>query len=161
MNSKQVFYSCCTWLSYQINRLYYNNVHYIWCAPYFDPQSRLNPDNNVPPTSSPKEIYWNLKKEVESGDRHSAKVAQNRIGIQKGADHKLRSGIITNEQHTEITEMIAAAELHHFRPVLYIIPAEPIQKIIHPVPIKDRAHILSEEYIIEQLPRALFDAVEL
>jgi hypothetical protein len=161
LNTKIILYSCSTWLSFQINRLYYNNLHYTWCTPYFDPQSQLNPQNSVPPTSSPKEIYWNLKKEIDAGDRHSAKVAQNKIGLQRGADVKLRNNIITSAQHKEILEIIEASDLQDYRPILYIIPAEPIRPLLQLVPIKDRANILSEEYIIEQLPRHLFDAIEL
>lgn len=161
VNTKSIFYSCCTWLSFQINQSYYGKLHYIWCAPYFDPQSRLNPYNSVPPTSSPREIYWNLHKEVQAGDRHSAKIIQNRAGLQRGADIKLRIGAITSDQHREILEIVAAAEPRDFRPILYVIPGSPVAGMLRSVAVQDKAHVMSEEFIIETLPRHLFDAVEL
>ncbi len=161
MNSRCVYYSCCTWISFQIARLYYGNVHYVWCAPYYDPRSTLNPHNMVPPTSSPREIYTNLRKEVEAGDRHSVKIAQNTAGLRRGADIKLKSGAITQAQHDEILDIIAAAQIADFKPLLYIIPAAAAKRLLKSVPVKDRAHMMSEEYIIESLPRSHFDAIEL
>ena len=161
MNSKNILYSCCTWLSYQIGQIYYGGFHYVWCAPYFDSKSRLNPDNAVPPTSNPKDIYWNLKREVEAGDKHSAKILQNRTGIQRGADVNLKLGNITSLKHQEILDIVAAAELVDFKPLLYIIPLEPVKPIIQMAAIKDRAHALSEEYIIERLPRDMFNAIDI
>jgi len=121
----------------------------------------MNLSNSVPPTSSPREIYWNLLKEVEARDLHSAKISQNRAGIQRGADIKLQAGVIERAQHTEILEIAAAAQTQDFRPLLLVIPALPITDLLHAVAVKDRASLLSEEYIIESLPRQLFDAIEL
>jgi hypothetical protein len=149
MNSKSIYYSCCTWLAFQVNQAYYRKAHYTWCTPYFDPPSRLNPYNSVPPTSSPKEIYWNLRREIDAGDKHSAKILQNRAGIQRGADVNLKIGYITSDAHQEILEIAAAAELRDFRPLLYVIPCEPVSQLIQPVAVKDRAHAFSEEYIID------------
>jgi hypothetical protein len=141
--------------------MYYGGCHYVWCTPYFNPASRMNLSNSVPPTSSPREIYWNLLKEVEARDLHSAKISQNRAGIQRGADIKLQAGVIERAQHTEILEIAAAAQTQDFRPLLLVIPALPITDLLHAVAVKDRASLLSEEYIIESLPRQLFDAIEL
>ncbi|MES2938577.1 MAG: hypothetical protein V4864_12905 [Pseudomonadota bacterium] len=115
----------------------------------------------VPPTSSPREIYTNLRKEVEAGDRHSVKIAQNTAGLRRGADIKLKSGAITQAQHDEILDIIAAAQIADFKPLLYIIPAAAAKRLLKSVPVKDRAHMMSEEYIIESLPRSHFDAIEL
>jgi hypothetical protein len=161
VNTKSIFYSCCTWLSYEISQRYYDGCHYVWCTPYFDPTSRMNPNNSVPPTSSPKAIYWSLLEEVKARDLHSAKISQNRAGIQRGADVKLGAGVIAQAQHTEILEIAAAAQAQDFHPILLIIPAPPIAALLRPVALKDRASLLSEEYIVERLPRQLFDAVEL
>jgi hypothetical protein len=161
MNNKNLYYSCCTWLAYQICQRYYGGHHYVWCTPFYDPTSRLSPSNSVPPTSNPREIYWNLKKEIEAADLHSAKISQNRSGLQRGADVKLAAGIINASQHKEILEIAAAAQPIDFKPLLFVIPGPPIQPLLKSVPVKDRASLLSEEYIIESLPRDLFDAVEL
>lgn len=161
MNNKSVCYSCCTWLSYEICQRYYRGNHYVWCTPYFDPSSRLSPHNSVPPTSNPREIYWNLLKEVQAGDLHSAKIAQNRSGIQRGADVQLKAGIIGIAEHRDILEIAAAAQPRDFSPLLFVIPVSPVAGLLQPVAVKYRASLLSEEYIIESLPRHRFDAIEL
>lgn len=121
----------------------------------------MNSSNSVPPTSSPKQIYRNLREEVDAGDWHSAKISQNRSGIQRGADVKLKAGIIDLAQHREILEIAVAAQARDFRPILFVIPAAPILSLLNPVAVNKRASLLSEEYIVESLPRHLFDAVEL
>jgi hypothetical protein len=44
---------------------------------------------------------------------------------------------------------------------MLVIPVLPIAGKLRLVPVKDRASLLSEEYIIENLPRYFFDAIEL
>lgn len=161
MNHKRIYYSCCTSLAYFICERYYGQHHYVWCTPYFDPSSRMSQNNCVPPTSNPRDIYWSLKKEVEAGDMHSSKVSSTRRNIQNGADAKLRAGMINAGTHTEILEVVLRAELHDFRPLLLVIPGLPVCRLLRPVPVSQRAAALSEEFLIENLPRKLFDAIEL
>lgn len=161
MNHKRIYYSCCTSLSYFICERYYGKHHYVWCTPYFDPSSRMSENNCVPTTSNPREIYWSLKKEVEAGDLHSAKVFSTRKNIQGGADAKLRAGLISAATHREILEVVLLAQLHEFKPLLLVIPGFPVCRLLRPVPVSERAAVLSEEFLIENLPRKLFDAIEL
>jgi hypothetical protein len=154
-------YSTATWLGYKINEQDYGGVHYVWCTPHFDPRSPfLGVASAVPPTSSPKAIYQSLFAEVEAGDRHSAKIAQNRLGIQRGADVQFRKGSITESARDEILAIVEAAEVRDFRPLLLVIPYALVAMKIRQVPIKDRAHPLSEEYNLERLPRDAFDVLE-
>src|SRR5262245_55156082 len=100
-------YSTYTWLAFIINQQYYGGMHYVWCTPHFDPGSPfLGTASAVPPTSSPKAIYFSLSAEVAAGDRHSAKVAQNRLGLQRGADVQYRNGVITVGQRDEILSIV-------------------------------------------------------
>jgi hypothetical protein len=161
MANPLILYSCGTWLAFTISETYYRGVHYVWCAPVFDPNSRFASPVAVPPTSSPREIYHNLFEEITRGDKHSAKVAQNRLGILRGADKKLSQGIITAAQRDEIIAIASCAELRDFRPLLIVIPFKIVSKRVKQVPIKDRAHPLSEEFIIENLQRSEFDILEL
>jgi hypothetical protein len=43
---------------------------------------------------------------------------------------------------------------------LYVIPHGVVETKIRPVPLADRAHPLSEEYIIDALSRSEFDVIE-
>jgi hypothetical protein len=155
-----ILYSCNTWLAYTINETYYQRVHYVWCTPVFDPTSPFASVSAIPPTSSPREIYDTLFEEIRRGDRHSAKVAQNRLGILRGADVRLSQGIITAAQRDEIIAIESCADLHDFRPLLLVIPFALVRPRVKQVPIKDRAHPLSQEFIIENLARSEFDVLE-
>ena len=161
MNHKRIYYSCCTTLAYFICERYYGKHHYVWCTPYFDPSSRMSENNCVPTTSNPRDIYWNLKKEVDGGDLHSLKISWNRLKVQHGADAKLASGVIDAHAHEEIMEIIMLAQVHEFRPLLLVIPGSPVSRLLKPVSVRERASALSEEFLIESLPRKFFDAIEL
>ncbi|HWW71935.1 MAG TPA: hypothetical protein VN089_18495 [Duganella sp.] len=161
MNHKRIYYSCCTSLSYFICERYYGMRHYVWCTPYFDPSSRMSQNNCVPTTSNPRDIYWNLRKEVDGGDLHSLKISRNRMKIQHGADAKLATGVIDAKAHKEILKIVMLAQLQEFKPLLLVIPGLPVSRLLKPVNVWERASVLSEEFIIESLPRKLFDAIEL
>lgn len=161
MNSTHILYSCSTWLAYNICQHYYGQTHYAWCSPYFDPSSKLSQHNCIPPSSSPRDIYWSLKKDIKNGDMHSAKVRDVRRGILKGAGIKRKAGIITSVEHMEILEIVRRSALVGFAPLMFAIPVHPVAGLITAVAIRHRANPLSEEYTIENLPRKFFDAFEL
>jgi hypothetical protein len=133
----------------------------VWCTPHFDSKSTPAHDYTVPPTSSPSEIYHSLYEEVMRGDRHSTKIENNRKAIREGAIHKRDSGVITEQQEKEIREVVEEAELQDFKPLLYVIPFHLVTGLVEDVPVRDRAHPLSVEYIIRELPRYLFDIITL
>jgi hypothetical protein len=160
MNNKEIYYSCCTSLCYEICGRYYNDEHYVWCTPYFNPTSRMNLPNRVPPTSSPCAIYWNLRNEIEAGDMHSAKIDKNRAGIIAGARAKFSSGVISAAQYYEIKDLAALSEIEQFWPLILVIPRKPVDALLKSVEIRHRANLMSEEYIIECLPRKKFHAIE-
>jgi hypothetical protein len=138
---------------------FYRRHHYVWCTPHFDPRQRGR-DSAVPPTSSPFEMYRTLFEETSRGERHSSKIAQNRVGIVHGANAKLLSRVITDQQREQITAVVNAAHPSDFRPLLYVIPTNLIAKLLREPPPEDKAHPLSEEYIIDDLPRRYFDVIE-
>ena len=159
MQNPIVLYSTNTWLAYNITETYYSHEHYVWCSPYFSSQALSGHDYSTPPTSTPCEIYNSILKEVISGDRHSFKVKENKVGILKGAYHKEKAGVITAKQRAEIAAIVKRAETRDFKPLLYIIPFNLVSNMIEEVSIQDRAHPFSVEYRIEYLPRQLFDII--
>lgn len=158
---KRVLYSVNTWLAYNISRMFYGDVHYVWCSPVFDHKCRPYGQATPPPTSCPADIYHSLVEEVRRRDKHSAKIAENKLGIIKGATIKRSIGSISDQEVQEITEIVQAAEVTDFYPLLYVIPFEPISHLIKEVPVSRRAHPLSEEFLIEELPGDLFDLIRL
>jgi hypothetical protein len=155
-----VLYSANTWLAYNIAERYYHGEHYVWCTPFFDSQVGGH-RYTVAPTSSPKDIYINLYKETTRGDRHSTKIEDNKVGILKGAAYKKAAGVITEDQQKEIAAIVDAAERRDFTPLLYIIPYGPVSSLVKEVPVSERAHPLSVEYLIEALPKNSFDVIEI
>ena len=114
MEHRLFLYSANTWLAYTINEQYYSQKHYVWCTPYFASGSLPSADATNPPTSTPSEIYHALEAEVRAGDRNSAKISQNKIGIAKGATVKRTAGQITKENEQEIMDILSASQIQAF-----------------------------------------------
>jgi hypothetical protein len=153
-----VLYSTITQLAYGLAERYYNHQHYAWCAPItnFDPHNFSNP-----PSSDPVSIYWELHDDIESGDSHSARIAANRSGLIRGASAHQVAGTIDAATCALIEQVIVAASLIDFKPLLLVIPFEKVKSIAASAPVAVRARATSEEYIIEKLPRSCFDIIEL
>ena len=161
MPNPALLYSTNTWLAYTISQNYYRDEHYVWCNRH--PNSRWLPTgvDPLPPSSSPGDIYLALHGDVRARDRHSAKIDQNKIGIRAGANEKRAQGIITEAQSAEINIWVGTADFRDFRPLLYIIPYEPVASRVEVVDVERRANLYHPEYLIAALPRANFDVVEL
>jgi hypothetical protein len=156
-----VMYSTNTWLAYRLAQKYYGGTHYVWCAPYFSGNSLPAADRSNPPSSTPSEIYDRFYQESGSGDEHNQwNIAMNKTGLRKGAEAKARAGVITEKQKLEILAAIDRAPPNYFKPLLYIIPYSSISTLVKEPEIEKRAGVLSEEYIIESLPRNAFDYID-
>jgi hypothetical protein len=92
---------------------------------------------------------------------HSAKIAENRLGILKGAATKRVANVISDDELAEINAIVSEATIGDFQPLLYVIPYEAVASLAIPVPVAQRAHPLSEEYVIEALPGDLFDVIRM
>lgn len=161
LNGFVVLYSTNTWLAYMIAETYYNQRHYVWCTPFFDPEQRVRRDSAVPPSSSPRQLYKSLDDDVNGTDGHSSRIKENRVGLIRGANAKKKQGIINARKKEEICLVVEKATLNDFRPLLYIIPCSPlVNKLVRTPPVEDKAHPLSAEYTIEMLPREHFDVIE-
>ena len=155
-----VLYSTNTWLAYGIAQKYYGGTHYVWCAPYFSVNSLPAAERANPPSSTPSEIYDRFYQESGSGDDHSQEnITKNKTGLRNGAEAKARAGLITEKQKLEILAQIDRAKPQHFKPLLYIIPYSSISTLLKEQEVEKRAGVLSEEYIIEKLPRSAFDYI--
>lgn len=158
-----VLYSANTKLAFQINEKYYNQKHYVWCSDSFNRlYSPVGPYPN-PPSSTPLIIYERFAAAVRGTDLHSSEIEKNAIGLRNGAVHQYASGLITEDQRDEILAVIEIAQSRTrelFLPLIYVIPYANVEAIATPVPIIDRAAPLSDEFIIKELDRQLFDTIE-
>lgn len=160
-NKHNLLYSVNTWLAHNISIRYYGGAHYVWCSPIFSFRNHSRYQATPPPTSCPSDIYHRLAEEVRRRDSHSAKIVENRSGLIAGAQKKHSAGIITDSELREIKEIEAAADYADFRPLLYLIPFVGVSHLLREVPVPERAHPLSQEFIIEELPTELFDVIDL
>lgn len=157
----KILYSANTWLAYNVTRLFFGDLHYVWCSPIFDRRGRPHVLATPPPTSCPCDIYFKLLEEVRGRDKHSAKISENRLGILKGAATKRAAGVISDDELAEINAIVSEATVEDFHPLLYVIPYDAVSTLVKEVPVAQRAHPLSEEYVIDALPGGLFDVIQM
>ena len=160
MSDPLLLYSTATWLAFMVAERYYGGLHYVWCSPFYSSAS-MPSYTGVPPTACPAEIYRNLQSEVRAGDRHSEKIRSNKAGILRGAAAKHCSGVVSDDELREIEDVVRIAETSDFRPLLLVMPFSRVKELARGVPPSDRAHPLSPELLIEELPRDRFDIVDL
>ena len=152
-----ILFSVGTYFAYKIAKMYYNNVHYVWCTSEFDAEDQ-------PPTSNPKTICKRYLEQIRTGDRHTNEINNNKSGILKGAKIKFEAGIINRTQYKEIRCLVNAAEYEAFIPVIYVISVDKIKNSeirCKEVAQKDRASNNSIEYIIEDLKENEFKIINL
>jgi hypothetical protein len=116
-----LLYSTNTWLALNLSARFYGGIHWVYCTQVFALMAATPHAPLQPPSSSPKNIYWELEKDVRAGDRHSWKIAQNRAGLKKGAFLKQSAGLISASDAADITWIVDNADIAQFRPLLYII----------------------------------------
>jgi hypothetical protein len=155
-----VLYSTMTFLAYNINQTYYGGLHYMWCTPYFGSDYN-SPTFMVPESSSPLAIYNRLKNEIASGDRHDSLAETKRIGVSRGVDVMLKRGKITHEEAGEIHAICQLAEREDFRPLLCVLPRIEVAPYSQTVDVKAKAHPLSKEYIVADVPSSAFDVIRI
>jgi len=163
-----VLYSVQSYLAYYLNTKYYNDFHFVWCAPTFDYRKDLNYKDILPPTSNPREIFDSFTQDLYRAvsDLHVSnylpQIESNYVGLKNGADVKLSNGEIDKATYDTVISIINIAKDNiqtydfYFKPLIYVIPYEINKSIITKVPPKKTALPTSEEYIIEKLPTANF-----
>lgn len=157
---RPVLYSTMTTLAYNINKQFYHDLHYMWCTPYFG-SDFASPIFTVPKSSSPSEIYNDLKKAVDTGDLHDTLIKVKRLGVRRGADAMERRGKITPEQARDIRTICKTAPREQFKPILCVLPRREVLPYSQAVDVKAKAHPLSQEYVVADVPQSAFDVIRI
>jgi hypothetical protein len=158
--NKPVLYSTMTTLAYNINQQFYKDLHYMWCTPYFGSDFN-SPTFTVPPSSSPLEIYRTLQNEVDGGDLHDTLISVKRLGLERGADVMVKRNKITQDQATEIQAICRLAPANQFKPLLCVIPRLEVVTYCQKVDVKAKAHPLSQEFVVADVPQSAFDVIRI
>jgi hypothetical protein len=137
-------------------------MHYVWCSEHFDSRavSRYTSGALVPASSNPADIYRELRRDIETGDAHSAKIIAQKASFKSLAIRWEQQGEVSLFEKDEILYLVDNAPIHLWRPLLYVIPSSLVENRLQIVPAAQRAG-LGNEYIIPDLRRAEFDIIEL
>lgn len=154
-----ILYSTNTWLAFAIAERYYKGIHFAWCSPFFRPDAVVS-SAAAPPTAIPGEIYDAFFDHVRRGDQHSPWIERNKIGLLNGAKLQYASGVINEVEWDHINWTVEKALIQDFRPLVFVIPFLGVKHLVEEVPPAERAHPLSVEYRIRELPRNRFDMIE-
>ena len=156
----KILYSTNTYISYRISEKYYEGKHYVYCSSKAGCESLSDRIIDNPPTSCPMYRYKQLKEESQTGELHGL-IKEQKSGLRKGVIEKYKKGIITSKQKKDLLYIIEHSQNTDFKPLLYLIPYENVKELLKEVKVEDKAHPLSEEYIIEELPSDYFEILDL
>ena len=152
-----VLYSANTLLACEFNDDYYGGNHFVFCSPSFNPWAE-KVDNAQ--SSNPCELYHNFRAVAKSNDVNSPYIDRNKLGLRHGIDAKYKTGVISDAERTALIRRVRDAQPRDFAPRLFVIPFSPVAKLVKELPLGGRG-VRSKEYLVEALPRRLFDMVEL
>lgn len=157
-----LLYSTNNKIKLMINERFRKDVHYVWCATCFDAskQGAYSIAAKAAPSSDPYQIYKQLSQDARKGDRHSSKIAEQRLSVTNLAAEWKKKGEISDLEAEEIAYIANESLPSEWAPLLYVIPFHLVQPRVQLVPIGKRAS-LGLEYIIHDLSRAEFDILEL
>ncbi|MFJ5791024.1 glycosyltransferase [Lysinibacillus sp. NPDC093197] len=147
-------FSTSTHLSYLISKNYFNDTHYAWCAPKFDAKE------TNPASANPLEIYKKLTWEIGSG-QEGATIAKHKVGLYRALSEKKQQGVISEQQELLISEIIHAAQIGDFRPVIYAISTYEVKAIVKAAPHNKKDGVFSQEFLIKELPGALIELINI
>jgi hypothetical protein len=159
--SSPVLYSTNSFLKFHIQQRFRGDVHWVWCSEIFDASkaAALSPDALIAPSSSPADIFRELRRDSDRKDAHSAKINAQKASLQALAIEWESKGEISTLDKQEIIYMVTTASFEYWRPLLYVIPTPSSGARLQLVPIEKRAGF-GKEYIITDLKRGEFDLVE-
>lgn len=109
-----VLFSTVPKIAIEYNRVLYNDLHYMYCAPFV---GKLV-DGNNPDSSIPSMRYNHLKREVEQNETNGPYIQAARVGIIKGLHVKAKTGVIGEEILIEKVREVEQAAPIAFLPVL-------------------------------------------
>lgn len=158
-----VLYSTNPWIAHDICMKYRKGIHFVWCSEFFDPKTApaVSAAASIAPSSSPKGIYDALFDDHYREDTHSALIRGYKKTFCRLAKEWLSEESITKDQHDEIFATVKSKSWKIWRPVLYVIPRESLDKQgrIMSVERRNRAGY-GAELQIKDLRREEFDIIE-
>jgi len=155
LNKTPFLFSAGSAFSYKINKIYYNDSHFVWCTVHFNRKGQ-------PVTSNPFSICKRFIEQISTGDRHTEEISNNKAGVLKGAQKKLDEGTISEAQFIEICQLVNLSRYEDYFPVIYVIDGKKISddRLLE-VNTEDKASDSSSEYKIVDLKSNEFELIDL
>lgn len=147
-----LLYSTGTEMAYLIDKEYYNDVHFVWCTEAFD--AFLQPGS-----SNPRNLCMRYLNQIVTGDSHASEIANNKAGILRGANEKLKAGVITKEQFEEIQIRVKYSKPEDYYPVIFLINYRAVRGRLIDPSTADKASKNSIEYKITDLKSGEYDLI--
>lgn len=134
----------------------------LWCSEYFDPGSHgsHSPAALIPPSSSPKPLYYDVLNAVRKSDGGNQRLKDYRRTFERLARDWLSKGQITRFQQDDIIALVRKYPFTIWEPRLFVLPRDAVEKSgrLHPVPAHKRAGV-GMEFQVFDLMRAEFDII--
>jgi hypothetical protein len=157
-----MLYSTNVFLKLILQERYAKDRHFVWCSEHYDSQavSRYALSSQIAPSANPADIFRELKRDVERGDLHSAKITAQKASFIARAHEWEQTKMITALDREDIIYVVEHATSKDWRPLIYVIRRDAVAARLQLVPAKQRAGI-GNEYIIPDLARDEFDIIEI
>jgi len=154
-------YSTNVFLKHHIQRTYRGDVHHVWCSEEFDSAAlaRYASGAGVPPSSNPVDIYRRLKDAVKRGDTHDEKIEAQKASLASLAVKWAEAGEISESDRVDILYKVNKGPFDYWRPLIYVIPRQPIEARLERVSA-DQCAGLGPEFIVRDLRGNEFDIIE-
>lgn len=158
-----VLYSTNPWITHEIVMKYRGGRYFVWCSEFYDPKAAPagSAEALIAPSSSPKGIYDTLQDDCHREDTHSALISRYKKAFKRLATGWLADGSISKEQHDEIVATVTSKSWKIWRPVLFVIPKDPIKAANRLIEVKHKNRAAyGPELQIHDLAPHEFDLIE-
>ncbi len=151
-----ILFSTNPWIAHEFAVKYRGGTHFAWCSEHYDPATAgtASAAAAIAPSSSPKELFDQLKRDCDREDSHSYTIKSHRRTFRRLAADWLATAKINKLQYEEIIATVNATSWRIWRPQLYLIPRAPIEAAgrLIAVPRKERAAYGAELQIVDLQP---------
>jgi hypothetical protein len=157
-----LLYSTNVYLKLFLQEQYAKDKHYVWCSENFDSKTlpRYAAGAQVAPSANPADIFRELKRDIDGGDFHSAKLIAQKASFVARAHEWEKAGQISITDRDDIIYLVEKATSKEWRPLIYVIRRDAVAARLQTVPANQRAG-LGNEFIIPDLERSEFDIIEI
>jgi hypothetical protein len=159
-----VLYSVNPWFAVDVAERYRGGIYFAWVCECFDSQRAPagSAASMIAPSSNPRWIYEQLWQEYSAQEEHPRVIRDHRRTFKRLAREWFAASTITKDQYDEIVASVMAPSWKIWKPMLYVIPKEPIVAAARliAVPRPARAGHGPEHQIVD-LKRNEFDIIEL